>query len=71
MDMEAVQMSQDEQMISIPASALINARPLDDIDDWVQANDPEFVAAMQRIGEAELAGCERHTPAELKKKWNW
>jgi hypothetical protein len=43
--------------IAIPESVLLSAQSLDDLEDWLAANDPAFLARMRRIRDDEdLAG---------------
>ena len=55
--------------IEIPESVLLSAQSLDDLEDWLAANDPGFLREMRRIREEEdLAGGGRDL-AELLEQW--
>lgn len=55
--------------IQIPEDVLLTAESLDDLEDWLSANDPAFIAEIRRIREDEdLAG--RGTDlTELLQRW--
>ena len=63
-------MAQREKSVSIPISLLMTATSLDELEDWLEANDPTFVKELLRIREEEDLAGKGHTLAELKKKWN-
>jgi len=55
--------------IEIPESVFLSAQSLDDLEDWLAANDPGFLDQMRRIRKNEdLAGGGRDLP-ELLKRW--
>jgi hypothetical protein len=48
--------SRFRSLIEIPQSVLVSAHSLDDVEDWIAVNDPEFVKEMRRIrNEEDLA----------------
>ncbi|HEV8385688.1 MAG TPA: hypothetical protein VGQ11_12515 [Candidatus Acidoferrales bacterium] len=63
-------MAQREKEISIPVSILLSVTTVDELEDWLQARDPEFIAEMRRIRAEDLAGCKSYTTDELRKEWN-
>jgi len=59
----------ESRRIRIPESVLISAQSLDDLEDWLAANDPEFVERMRRIrNDEDLAGKGKDL-GEILKKW--
>jgi hypothetical protein len=43
--------------VEIPQSVLVSAQSLDDLEDWLAANKPEFLDEIRRIrNEEDLAG---------------
>ena len=54
--------------IEIPESVFLSAQSLDDLEDWLAANDPAFLDQMRRIREEDLAGGGRDLP-ELLEQW--
>ena len=38
-----------QRSVEIPQSVLISARSLDDLEDWLAANDPQFLEEIRRI----------------------
>ena len=55
--------------IPIPESVLISAQSLDDLEDWLAANDPEFLERMRRIrNDEDLAGKGKDL-GEVLKRW--
>ncbi len=63
-------MAQREKCVSIPISVLMTVTSLDELEDWLEANDPAFVEELLRIREEEHLAGKGRTIAELKKKWN-
>ena len=41
------------EIVGIPKGVLATAETLGDIEDWLAANDPEFLAEMRRIRQQE------------------
>ena len=39
--------------VEIPQSVMVSARSLDDLEDWLSANDPEFIGEVRRIRNEE------------------
>jgi len=55
--------------IEIPQSVLLSAHSLDDVEDWIAANDPEFLREVRRIrNEEDLAGAGKDI-TEVLKRW--
>ena len=55
--------------IEIPQSVLLSAHSLDDVEDWIAANDPEFFREIRRIrNEEDLAGAGKDI-TEVLKRW--
>jgi hypothetical protein len=58
-----------ERTIEIPESVLLSAQTLDELEDWLAANNPAFVAEMRRIRtEEDLAG-KGEPLSEILKRW--
>ena len=55
--------------VEIPATVLISARTLDELEDWLAANNPEFVARMRAIRKDEDLGGKGTDLSELTKRW--
>lgn len=55
--------------IEIPESVLITAQSLDELEDWLAAHEPEFLARIQRIRADEDLTGEGKDLAELLKRW--
>lgn len=63
-------MAQREKSVSIPISLLMTANSVDELEDWLEANDPSFVKELLRIREEEALAGKGRTLVELKQKWN-
>ena len=60
---------QTQNTVEIPQSVLISAQSLDDLEDWLAANKPEFLGEVRRIrNEEDLAGSGKDI-AEVLKRW--
>ena len=60
---------QTQNTVEIPQSVLISAQSLDDLEDWLAANEPEFLGEIRRIrNEEDLAGSGKDI-AEVLKRW--
>lgn len=60
---------QAERTVEIPQSVLVSAQSLDDLEDWLSANNPEFLSEVRRIRkEEDLAGSGKDL-AEVLKRW--
>jgi hypothetical protein len=58
-----------QHTVEIPQSILVSAQSLDDLDDWLAANDPEFLGEVRRIrNEEDLAGAGKDI-VEVLKRW--
>ena len=59
----------DSKTVAIPESVLISAQSLDDLEDWLAAHNPEFLARMRRIrSDEDLAG-EGKDLGEVLNRW--
>ena len=59
----------DSKTVAIPESVLISAQSLDDLEDWLAAHNPEFLARMRRIrSDEDLAG-EGKDLGEILDRW--
>jgi hypothetical protein len=59
----------ETRTIAIPESILLTAQSLDDLEDWLAANDPAFLARLRRIrNEEDLAGQGKDL-TELLQRW--
>ncbi len=59
----------ETRTIAIPESVLLSAHSLDDLEDWLAANDPEFVARMRRIRNDEDIADQGRDLGEILKRW--
>ena len=60
---------QSHRIVEIPQSVLISAHSLDDLEDWLAANDPDFLSEVRRIrSEEDLAGSGKDI-TEVLKRW--
>ena len=58
-----------DHTVAIPQGVLITAQSLDDLEDWIEANDPDFLGEVRRIRkEEDLAGAGKDI-AEVLKRW--
>ena len=58
-----------DRIVEIPQSVLVTAQSLDDLEDWIAANDPEFLGEVRRIRkEQDLAGAGKDI-AEVLRRW--
>ena len=58
-----------QHTVEIPQSVLVSAHSLDDLEDWIAANDPEFLNEVRRIrNEEDLVGAGKDI-AEVLKRW--
>ena len=55
--------------ISIPESVLISAESLDDLEDWLAANDPDFLARMRCIRRDEDLADQGKDLGEILERW--
>ena len=63
-------MAQREGAISIPRSVLLTIESLDELEDWLLANNPDFIAEMRRIRVEESGKGKGYTLDELRREWN-
>ncbi|NQT54004.1 hypothetical protein HQ576_18260 [bacterium] len=59
----------DTRTIPIPENVLISAQTLDDLEDWLSANDPAFVERMRRIRNDEDLADQGTDLGEILKRW--
>jgi hypothetical protein len=58
-----------DRSVEILQRVLISAHSLDDLEDWIAANDPEFLSEVRRIrDEEDLAGTGKDI-AEVLRRW--
>lgn len=55
--------------IAIPESVLLSARSLDDLEDWLAANDPGFLDRMRRIRNDEDLADQGKDLEEILERW--
>jgi hypothetical protein len=55
--------------IAIPESVLLSAQSLDDIEDWLAANDPAFLERMRRIRRDEDIAEDGRDLQEILQRW--
>lgn len=59
----------EARTIAIPESVLATAQSLDDLEDWLAANDPEFLARLRRIRNEEDLADQGKDLTELLQRW--
>ena len=59
----------DAETVEIPETVLMSAHTLDELEDWLAANNPKFVARMRAIRNDEDLGDKGTDLAELTKRW--
>jgi len=57
-----------EDLITIPRSVLMTASSIDEIEDWLEMQDPSFVADLRRIRDEESG--KGFTLDELRRQWS-
>ena len=55
--------------IAIPDSVLLSAQSLDDLEDWLAANNPAFLERMRRIRDDEDLADQAKDLAEILERW--
>ncbi|MEN6450905.1 MAG: hypothetical protein ABFC96_10470 [Thermoguttaceae bacterium] len=60
---------QAQRTVEIPQSVMISAQTLDDLEDWLAANDPEFLSEVRRIRNEEDVAGEGKDITEVLKRW--
>jgi hypothetical protein len=55
--------------ISIPESVLLSAESLDELEDWLSANDPKFVEQIRRIRKDEDLAGQGKDLGEILRRW--
>ena len=59
----------ETRTIAIPESVLATAQSLDDLEDWLAANDPEVLARLRRIRNEEDLADQGKDLTELLQRW--
>jgi len=59
----------DTRSISIPETVLLSAQSLDDLEDWLAANDPDFLDRMRRIRRDEDLADHGKDLEEILERW--
>jgi len=59
----------DTRTIAIPESVLLSAQSLDDLEDWLAANNPAFLERMRRIRHDEDIADQGKDLAEILERW--
>ena len=57
------------ETVEIPKSVLATAETLGDVEDWLAAHDPRFVAELRRIREEEDLAGQGVSLEEAAKAW--
>ena len=55
--------------IAIPESVLLTAESLSDLEDWLAANDPGFLAEIRRIRDDEDLSGQGKDLSEVLQRW--
>jgi len=55
--------------VEIPESVLLTAQSLDDLEDWLEAHNPEFLEQMTRIRNDEDLAEQGKDLGEVVKRW--
>jgi len=55
--------------VEIPESVLVTAQSLDDLEDWLAAQNPRFLARMRRIRDSEDLSQAGKDLSEILKRW--
>jgi hypothetical protein len=58
-----------QHTVEIPQSVLISAQSLDDLEDWLSANDPQFINEVRRIRNEEDIADGGNDLTEVLKRW--
>ena len=59
----------DTRTIPIPETVLLSAQSLDDLEDWLAANDPAFLERMRRIRRDEDLADQGKDLEEVLERW--
>jgi len=59
----------DSRTIAIPESVLLSAQSLDDLEDWLAANDPAFLERMRRVRRDEDLADQGKDLEEILERW--
>ena len=63
-------MNKKVETIAIPKTVLNSAETLEDIEDWLISQNPEFIKELRRIRKEEDLKRKGETLQSLCKKWN-
>jgi len=63
-------MNKKVETIAIPKTVLNSAETLEDIEDWLISQNPEFIKELRRIRKEEDLKEKGETLQSLCKKWN-
>jgi hypothetical protein len=58
-----------EKTVKIPVSVLASAQSLDELDDWLSANNPKFMARVRTIRKDEDLEAQGKDLMDILKKW--
>lgn len=61
-------MATREGDITIPRSVLMTASSIDEIEDWLEMQNPDFIKELRRIRDEERGL--GFTPEQLREMWN-
>ena len=59
----------DLKAISIPESVFLSAQTLDELEDWLASNNPDFIADIRRIRNGEDIAGKGKDLSEIVKRW--
>ena len=62
-------MAKSKDSISIPLSVLMTVTSLDELEDWLECQDPDFIAELRRIRDEDSRAGKGYTTDELRKEW--
>jgi hypothetical protein len=60
---------QTQHSVTIPQTVLMSAHSLDDLEDWLAAQDPEFLTEIRRIRNDEDLADSGKDITEVLKRW--
>jgi hypothetical protein len=59
----------ESRTVQIPESVLLSAETLDELEDWLASNCPQFLAEMRRIRQEEDLAGKGKDFAEILERW--
>jgi hypothetical protein len=62
-------MAQREKTIAIPISVMLSVESLEELEDWLLVNNPEFIKELRRIRDEEDLPGKGKTIEELRNEW--